>query len=898
MDDHRPDPQVLLEKIKHQEGTKGRGKLKIFFGYVAGVGKTYAMLEAAHAALEEGIDVVAGYVEPHQRPATAKLLQGLEVLNTLEIRHKGITLHEFDLDGALRRKPDLILVDELAHTNDEACRHAKRYQDIYELLDHGIDVYTTVNVQHIESLNDIIASITSVVVKERIPDHVFDDATHVELVDIEPQDLIERLQEGKIYRENQAKRALSNFFMLDNLIALREIALRRSADRVNKNLEKVKSKKDNGGFTNEHILVCLSPSPSNQKVIRTAARMASAFFAEFTAVYVETPEMEKQSEKAKESLRINAKLARQLGAKIVNLYGEDIPTQIGEYASFSGISKIVLGRTSSKKRLFSSRHSFVDKITQMAPAIDVYIIPDSIKEAYKPKSRIGKKKISFSLKDSIIALIVLLTVNSVGIWFRDLGFSEANIIMVHILGVLLTSLLTENLIYTLIASLLSVLSFNFFFTVPMHSFMAYDKGYPITFVIMFLTAFITGTLTKRVKEQARISALKAYRMEVLLQTSQKLQYAKKTEDIIEETAKQLLKLLNKTIIFYPIDNNELQQPIIFKNDLAQDQKEYINKDEEAVASWVYKNNRHAGASTSTLPGASCLYLAVRSKERVFGVVGIYLEGSIIESFENNLLMAMLNECALALEKEISNAEKQVVEIKANQEELRANLLRSISHDLRTPLTSISGNAGVLIGNADKMSEEHKLAIYQDIYEDSMWLINLVENLLSVTRIENGSMQINKEIELINEVILEAMRHISKDQQLHHVQVHLEDDFLFAEIDTHLIMQVIINIVNNAIKYTHEGSYIDIVATRVNNEIVIEVKDDGEGIPDDSKERLFEMFFTRKNDKGDSRRGLGLGLALCKSIIEAHGGHISIVDNVPHGSIFIICLPAKEVSIHE
>lgn len=896
--DARPDPQELLKKITHEHHDETRGKLKIFFGYVAGVGKTYAMLEAAHALKEMGVDVVAGYVEPHQRPATARLLEGLEVLPTLDIKHKGITLHEFDLDGALQRKPDLILVDELAHTNDEACRHAKRYQDIYELLAHGIDVYTTVNVQHIESLNDIIASITSVVVKERIPDHVFDDATQVELVDIEPQDLIERLQEGKIYQENQAKRALSNFFMLDNLIALREIALRRSADRVNKNLEKVKIKKENGGFTNEHILVCLSPAPSNQKVIRTAARMASAFFAEFTAVFVETPDMEEMSDKAKESLRINTKLARQLGAKIVNLYGEDIPTQIGEYASFSGISKIVLGRTSSKKRLLARRHSFVDKITQIAPSIDVYIIPDTVVDTYKPSKGTHKKRISFSFRDTSIALSVLILVNLVGIWFRDVGFSEANIIMLHILGVLITSLLTENLIYTLIASLLSVLSFNFFFTVPMHSFMAYDKGYPITFVIMFLTAFITGTLTKRVKEQARISTLKAYRMEILLQTSQKLQLATTESEIIEETAKQLLKLVNKTILFYPIGNNGLEKPIVFKNDTTQPETEYLNKDEEAVASWVYKNNKHAGASTSTLPGATCLYLAVRSKERVFAVLGIYLEGSVIESFENNLLMAMLSECALALEKEKSHREKQVVELKANQEELRANLLRSISHDLRTPLTSISGNAGVLIGNADKMDTEHKLAIYQDIYEDSMWLINLVENLLSVTRIENGSMQIHLELELINEVILEAMHHISKEEKMHHVQVHLEDDFLFAEVDTHLIMQVIINIVNNAIKYTPVGSYIDIVATKVNNEVVIEIKDDGEGIPDDIKDRLFEMFFTRKNDKGDSRRGLGLGLALCKSIIEAHGGQISIMDNVPHGSIFVIRIPAKEVDIHE
>lgn len=894
----RPDPKQLLKQIQATESNHYRGQLKIFFGYAAGVGKTYAMLEAAQTLHAAGVDVVAGYVEPHQRPATSKLLEGLEVLPPLVIQHFGITLKEFDLDKALKRHPDVILVDELAHTNDERCRHKKRYQDIDELLDHGIDVYTTVNVQHIESLNDIIASITSVVVKERIPDYVFDSASQVELVDIEPQELIERLQEGKIYHQNQAQKALSNFFMLDNLIALREIALRRSADRVNKNLEKIKPQKKIDSYTNEHILICLSPSPSNQKVIRTAARMAQAFFAEFTAIFVETPELEGMSEKSRESLLSNTKLAQQLGAKIVNLSGDDIPSQIAAYARYSGVSKIVLGRSMTKKKFALKKSSFIDKLTALAPLIDTYIIPDVNTDIYRPKKVNTHRKITFSIKDTLLSILVLIVATMLGIWFRELGFSEANIIMVHILGVLVTSLITENIIYTLTSSLLSVLSFNFFFTQPMHTFMAYDTGYPITFMIMFLTAFITGTLTKRVKEQARISAAKAYRMEVLLQTSQKLQQAKNTNEIIVETGNQLRKLLGKTIIIYCFDKQEIQQSLVFKKDEQESTEKYLNKDEEAVASWVYKNNKHAGASTSTLPGAKCLYLAVRNNRSVFAVVGIYLNKAKINTFDNSILMAILNECALALEKEETNLEKQKVEIKANQENLRANLLRSISHDLRTPLTSISGNAGILIGNSEKMSALQKNSIYKDIYEDSMWLINLVENLLSITRIENGTMQIHREVELVNEVILEALHHISKDKKEHNIQVNLEDDFLLAEIDSQLFMQVIINIVNNAIKYTPIDSIIAISANRVQDTINIKISDTGEGIPDDSKEKLFEMFYTRKNDKGDSRRGLGLGLALCKSIIEAHEGTIYIEDNVPHGTIFVITLKAKEVELYE
>ena len=895
MERKRPDPEELLKQIKHEEISKRRGKLKIFFGYAAGVGKTYAMLEAAHVAANAGIDVVAGYVEPHQRPETLKLLDGLEILPPLKIKHNGILLNEFDLDNALKRNPTLILVDELAHTNDEQCRHLKRYQDINELLDHGIDVYTTINVQHIESLNDIIASITTVVVKERIPDYIFDNADQVELVDIEPEDLIKRLEAGKIYQKNQALRALGNFFMLDNLVALREIALRRTADRVNKKFEQIKPKNKEHHYTNEHILICLSPAPSNQKVIRTAARMANAFFGKFTAVFVETPNFEKLPAKIKQSLRANTKLAVQLGANVVNLYGDDIPEQISEYARFAGVSKIVLGRTNTKRHF--SRNSFADRLIALTPSIDIYIIPDKIRNSYKPAPLKSHQFFSLSISDTIISIIIIIIVTLLGIWFRNLGFGEANIIMVHILGVLATSLLTDNLIYTLLASLISVLSFNFFFTVPMHSFMAYDRGYPITFLIMFLTAFITGTLTKRVKEQARLSAIKAYRTEILLKSSQKLQRAKTRKEIIDEISKQIFKLLDKTIIFYPIEDNELAKPLVYKSNPTEDEQVYLNKDEEAVAPWVFNNNKHAGASTTTLPGAKCLYLAIRCEDNVLGVIGIFLDKSSIDDYENNLLMAILNEGAMALEKESSISKKREVEIKANQEELRANLLRSISHDLRTPLTSISGNAGVLLDSSDKLSNERKIEIYSDIYEDSMWLIDLVENLLSITRIENGNIQINKEVELINEIILEAMHHISKDSADHIIQLDLSDDFIFVRIDARLIMQVIINIVNNAIKYTPKGSMIKVTTKKINQFLSLEISDNGEGIPDDQKDKLFEMFYTCNNFNGDSRRGLGLGLALCKSIIEAHDGSIKIIDNYPKGSIFVISLPLEEVDIH-
>ncbi|NFR86489.1 sensor histidine kinase KdpD, partial [Clostridium botulinum] len=437
MIDERPDPDEILKKISPDENNK-QGKLKIFFGYAAGVGKTYAMLEAAHIAKNSGIDVLAGYIEPHTRVETLALLDGLEMLPNLKVKYKGITLNEFDLDSAINRKPKLILVDELAHSNAYGCRHMKRYQDIQELLNNGIDVYTTINVQHIESLNDIVASITGIVVRERIPDSVFDNANQVELVDIEPDDLITRLDNGKVYKTDQARRALINFFTKEKLVALREIALRRTADAVNKKIENKRDEIKSTYYTEEHILICLSSSPSNTKVIRTAARMAFAFHGLFTALFVETSNSKDLSLENKKILETNLKLAEQLGAKIATVYGDDVANQISQYAKISGVSKIVIGRSNNKKSWFNNKKTLVDKLTEFAPNIDIYIIPDNLK-AYKRNSSEKLKKITlphFTVMDLIKTTIILGAVTATGIIFYNLGYSEANIINIYILGVL------------------------------------------------------------------------------------------------------------------------------------------------------------------------------------------------------------------------------------------------------------------------------------------------------------------------------------------------------------------------------------------------------------------------------------------------------------------------------
>ena len=890
------DPEQILRQIKTEEATKSRGVLKIFFGYAAGVGKTFAMLEAAHTAMAQGVDVVSGYIEPHTRPETMALRKGLPSLPTRWVEHGQVQLQEFDLDAALRRKPALILVDELAHTNAPGSRNAKRYQDVEELLRAGISVYTTVNVQHIESLNDMVESVTGISVRERIPDSVFDRADQVDIVDIEPQELIDRLKSGKVYRQQQAHRAMENFFTIENLTALREIALRRCADRVNR--KKAYSGGQNEEYhTEEHVLVCLSSSPSNAKIIRTASRMAQAFKGTLTALFVETPDFPAMGAEDLQRLRSNLRLAEQLGAKIETVYGTDVSFQIAEFARLSGVSKIVIGRSSAKKSRILGKQTLTEKLISTAPYLDIYIIPDAAAcVPYAPrKAHSGV----FSGTDLFNTVAILILASCIGGIFDRLGFEEANIITVYVLGVLITSVVTRNRIYSLCSSVVSVFVFNFLFTEPRFSLQAYDRGYPVTFFVMFLAAFLTSSLAVKLKEHARQSALVAYRNKILFDVNQSLQQAKDRDDILQSTAKHLTRLLQRDIIIYPASDGKLQSPrIYFQNPEGGDASCYTNESERAVALWVLRNNKHAGATTQTLSNAKCLYLAIRINQQVYGVTGICVGAVPLDSMEKSMTLSILGECALALENEQNSREKEAAALLAKQEQLRANLLRSISHDLRTPLTSISGNASNFLANGDQMDDATKHQLFMDIYDDSMWLINLVENLLSVSRLEENHLNLHFNSELVCDVIEEALKHINRKRVHYHISVHHENELLLAKMDAKLIVQVIINLVDNAIKYTPEGSSIQISTRAVEDKAVIEVADNGEGIPDEMKDKIFDMFYSGANKVVDSRRSLGLGLSLCKSIVSAHGGEIKVSDNSPHGAVFTFTLPIEEVTLYE
>ena len=894
----RQDPDLLLKAILNDTSKQKRGKLKIFFGYAAGVGKTYAMLQAAHQAKERGVDVVSGYIEPHARPQTMALLNGMEQLPVTQVYYGEITLREFDIDGALKRKPQLILVDELAHTNAEGSRHAKRYQDVQELLNAGIDVYTTVNVQHIESLNDTVASITGVLVRERIPDSVFDQADQVELVDIEPAELLERMASGNIYREDQAQRAAVNFFTVENLTALREIALRRCADRVNLLTENARIQSRGDYHTDEHILVCLSSSPSNAKIIRTAARMARAFRGSFTALFVETPATAEMSDDDKKWLRENMRLAQQPGAHIETSYGGDVPYQIAEFARLSGVSKIVIGRSTAARKSIFSKPTLTERLISDAPNLDIHVIPDaSVGNTYQKRANKTLRITAMPVRDVAKSILVLLSATLIGYAFYTLGFSEANIVSVYIFGVLVISVITTNRFCGVAASIVSVLVFNFFFTVPRFTFHFNDPNYLVTFPIMFMVALLTGSLATRLKDNAKQSARAAYRTKILFETNQLLQKEFDEQSVVKATAGQLLKLLKKDIVIYLSDGKKLADPIIFRTPDS-DQCELVSENEEAVAAWVLRNNKHAGATTDTLSSANCLYLAIRVNQQVYGVVGIAMNGIPLDSFENSVLLSILGECALAMENIKNAREKEEAAILAKNEQLRANLLRAISHDLRTPLTSISGNANNLLANYQKMDDATRKRTFTDIYDDSMWLINLVENLLAVTRIEGGQVHLTQSVELMDEVITEALRHINRKSKEHTIRVSSSEELILARIDAKLIVQVIINLVDNAVKYTPAGSVIEIHTEKDAHWVIVSVSDNGPGIPDEQKSHVFDMFYSGANKIADSRRSLGLGLSLCKTIVTAHGGTISVADNHPRGTVFLFTIPAGEVELHE
>lgn len=595
MEIQRPNPEKLLDELRQEEKKEGSGRLKIFFGYAAGVGKTYSMLKAARKLKYAGTDVVLGYVEPHARPETLRLMNGFETVSVKVTEYHGLQLKEMDIDAILARKPEVVLVDEYAHTNAPECRHRKRYQDVEELLKAGIDVYTTVNVQHLESLCDIVASVTGILVRERIPDRAFELADEVQLVDVEPAELISRLKEGKIYHQEQALRALENFFTEEKLTALREIALRRMADRVNRISEREKKRNGKEYFTEEKILAGISSSPSNPKIIRAAARMAQAFGGTFTGLYVEAVPRARMKAEDRKRLEENIRLAEQLGAEIETICGEDVPFLIAEYARTSGISKIVAGRSYTRRGVLK-KSTFTDRLAMFAPNIDIYIIPDSRPGYLRSPSQMkypGGLSAPAVLKGVLIFLFGIM----IGVCF-------------------------------------------------------YVQE-PATLTFLFAAGFLTGFLILKMRIQERELAKTVYRTRLLMDTNQRLQSEKDLEGIGRVMSMQLGKILDCSVVYYGKENGQPREPVVYdeKGEVS-GREELTGTNERAVAEWVFKNRKRAGAGTDTLGSAACYYLAIRNQSEVFGVVGIEMKpGETLGAFENNVIFAVLAETAMAMEKE-------------------------------------------------------------------------------------------------------------------------------------------------------------------------------------------------------------------------------------------------------
>ncbi len=904
----RRDPDAILRQIIEAEAAEGdtRGKLKVFFGYAAGVGKTYAMLEEAHAVVAKGFDVVAGYVEPHTRADTMALLDGLEQIQPFEVRHRGIALREFDLDAVLARRPQIVLVDELAHTNAPGSRHKKRYQDVEELLRAGISVFTTVNVQHLESLNDKIAAITHVNVAERIPDRIFDEAASVELVDIEPDDLIERLEAGKVYVPERARTALGNFFCQKNLAALREIALRRMADRLTKRADRAA---DGGRVeAGEDVLVYVTHDAGNVKAVRAAASMAEAYRGSLTAVVVESSRSKRFDASQRARLRANVDVAEELGAHVVTLFGDDIAQQIAQYAEAAGMTHIVVGNATGLRALALGREGLASRIMRLAHKAVVDVVP--VKDLPAQYGRL-REETGFrpTFGDAGRALAAAAIATALGVGVEELGLTGSVVLVLYLIVALLIATRADGFFYALFVALASTLAYNFFFTVPRFTFNAYGINYPFIFAFLLVGTLVASTLAVRMKRQAEATARRAYRMEVLLESSRKLHGADSMDACFRLTAEQIIKLLNRPVVMYRRGGDgRLMVPEVHDapgtggGDAGS--SALVSSGEAAVAAWAASNNERAGASTDTLADARCLYLPIGSKGTVFGVAGIVMDGGEDDddfgAFEKNLLLMIIDECGQTAEQITLSDERRRMEVRMEKETLRSNLLRTISHDLRTPLTSISGDADMLLHDEGSLDEEQRTRLLNDMHDDARWLIGLVENLLSITRIDNGSLELSVQPEVVAEVIDEALRHADR-RAAGRVDVRVEDDLLMADMDAQLIVQVVINLVNNAAAYTPPEGRILVTACRALEEglprVRIAVLDEGPGIAAVDREHLFDTFYNGSagGTSGDSKRGMGLGLSLCQSIVDAHGGRLEVRDAAPHGSEFRFSLPAREAS---
>ena len=648
----------------------------------------------------------------------------------------------------------------------------------------------------------------------------------------------------------------------------------------------------------ERILVCVSASPTSSDVIRRAARLSRSIGAELIALYVEDPDL--QNDAQEKAVHEHLDLAQRQGAILTTIYGNDPATAIAQYARVSGITKIVLGKSPERHRFLAPKETLMSRLNELAPDVEIIIVPNRLQEdnrSFSLKSRLQQERITAG--DLLKTLLILAVCTGLGFLFSAIGLAITNIVLIYILGVMAVALFTTGYLCSVLSSLLSVLIFNFFFTEPYYSLQS-SPDYFATFAVMFAAALLSSSLTSRIKTQSIQTANKAYQTEVLLSTSQLLQKAEDREAILSVVLQQLSRLLEHSVLCYDRTDGALtEQPVLREVDGDGGFAQVYLAEERDAAEWVGRNGKHAGRTTRKYPQAKCLYMAIRSESGVQAVVGIRADNApSIDEYRKNLMISILDECALAIEKDHMTREKQRMEESARQEALRANLLRAISHDLRTPLTSISGNAAILLEDTGDLDEAKKKELYDSIYDDAIWLNGLVENLLTITRTENGTMKLNIQPELVSDAIEEALRHLDRNAEKRKIVTDLQDDLLLAQMDSALIVQVLINLVNNSVKYTPEDAKITVGAKAEGDMALLWVEDEGQGVPEGTEDKVFDMFYTGATHSSDSRRGIGLGLSLCRSIVQAHGGEIWMMNARPHGAKVSFTLPIAEVKDYE
>ncbi len=882
-DAERPDPEILLARAKNEAAREARGRFKVFLGASPGVGKTYAMLEAARVRFGEGWDVQIGVIETHGRVETEALAQGLERMPLRPVEYGGLTLRELDLDACIARHPRLLLIDELAHTNAPGSRHTKRWQDVLELLDAGIDVYTTVNIQHVESLNDVVLQITAVRVRETVPDRVLESADEMELVDLPPDELTKRLRAGKVYLGEQAAHAEDNFFREGNLIALRELALRFTAQRVDAQMESYRRERgiESPWPAAERLMVCIGSSPRSSGLLRAARRMASALRTPWYAVVVETPGMRTLSRNDRERLEAHIRQAEEMGAEAVRLSGENVAHELLAFARRKNIARVLIGKPTHSRLRDRLRGSLLDALVRGSAGLEVHVV-----DATEVRSEAveAPHREHAGVRSYLEAAACVLIATALGSLIRG-RLDLADIAMLYVLGIVVASLRT-SLGPSVLASFLSILSYDFVFIPPYYTFAVDDLKHVLSFGVMLWVGLVISTLVARIRSEVEATRDRARRMAELYALSRELGSIAGRAGIADNLSSRLHELFPLEVaVLVPDAEGRLEAAGASEPDFVRDPKE------RSVAQWAFDLERRAGRGTETLAGSRGLYLPMPGTHGVVGVLAVRaLDPSGPQgTLDISLLLPFAQLGALALERARLSEEARRSQLAVETETLRSSLLSSVSHDLRTPLAVISTAAGSLLAPGAELSDAARHELLSDIHAEASRLSRLIENLLDMTRVEAGGLELRKEWSAWEEIVGSALARVERQLVDRPVEVSLPRDLPLILVDGMLMETVLVNLLENALRYTPPRTPIEIRASAGATEIELRVEDRGPGIEAGAEALVFDRFH-RGSTQG---RGFGLGLAIVKGIVEAHGGSVTAENREDGGASFRIVLPRME-----